>query len=264
MLGNTVEEKELGLAEVDGSIALAPRLAEAYAMRGMLRLWYRFDWVGARADLDRALALNPGDPTALGLYGSYLQGWRGQLREAAETMQKAIERDPLNPALLRNLGSVYLFSEDLVRARKAYDRETEIESGIKGEKPFGGDAWPIYLLILEGKPAQALEESKHRVGLEAWRLMGIALAQHALGHEQEARRALAQLGDPRFASSFSVQVAQVHAFLGEKDKAFEWLDRAYANRDPGLPRLKVDPLLRKLSGDPRYAALLEKINLPPD
>ena len=61
------------------------------------------------------------------------------------------------------------------------------------------------------------------------------------------------------------QIAEVYAFRGEADKAFEWLGRAYDERDPGLPpHLKGDPLLKNIRHDPRYNALLEKMRLPPD
>jgi hypothetical protein len=58
------------------------------------------------------------------------------------------------------------------------------------------------------------------------------------------------------------QIAEVYAFRGEADRAFEWLDRAYAQRDGGMTYLKVDPLLRTLKGDPRYTAVLKKMRLP--
>jgi len=251
------DERSLALKEMDKSIALGPGLAESYAIRGLLRIRFQYDWNGARTDFERALALNPDEPLALAQYGFFYLAWRGRLPEAGETLRKAIERDPLNPVLRHHFASVLLFKGDLPAARKAFDREYEICSHFSIE-----DLWPIYLLILEGKPAEALEASRHSE-LKAWQLTGAALAFHALGNEQESLRALADLSVPEY-FDFSVQVAQVHAFRGENDSAFEWLDRAYQHRDPGMMRIKIDPLLRKLSGDPRYAALLAKMNLPPE
>ena len=60
------------------------------------------------------------------------------------------------------------------------------------------------------------------------------------------------------------QVARVHAWRGERERAFEWLDRAYARHDLGLRLVKVDPFLRNLHIDPRFTAFLKKMNLPPD
>jgi len=95
------------------------------------------------------------------------------------------------------------------------------------------------LLLLEGKPREALDASS-RLETEEWRHIVAALAQHSLGHEQESLAALVRLRVSPLVSGYSVQVAQLHAFRGERDSAFEWLDRAYANRDPGMMQLKVD------------------------
>ena len=244
------------LEEIEKGIALAPGLALAWSARSLIRAG-DYDWDGERADLDRALALSPGDPQA-SLNLGRVQAWSAQFKEGVETLLKALERDPLNPVVVHNLGCAYLFNGDLARARQAFDRELRLAS-----RPAGSDAWPIYLLLLEGKPQEALAASRLRAE-EIWRLVGAALAEHALGHEAESLAAVNQLHDPRFTVAFSVQVAQVHAFRGERDLAFAWLDRAWDNHDVGMSRLKVDPLLRKLSGDPRYTALLKKMNLPLD
>ncbi len=84
--------------------------------------------------------------------------------------------------------------------------------------------------------------------------------QHTLGHEQESRQALDEVTreSARFAA---FQIAELHAWRGEKDEAFAWLDRAYRQRDGGLTRLKTDPLLASLRPDPRYQALLKRLQL---
>jgi hypothetical protein len=68
----------------------------------------------------------------------------------------------------------------------------------------------------------------------------------------------------RFATSGPYQIAEVYAWGGEKDRAFEWLEKARERGDAGLLHTKVDPTLRGLRGDPRYTALLKKMNLPLD
>jgi serine/threonine-protein kinase len=240
--------------ETEKAIALAPGLPLAWSARSMLRT-ARFDWAGSRADVERALSLSPGDPLAsTGL--ARFQVWTGQFKEGLDTLQRALERDPLNPVVVHDLASAYLFEGDLVRARQVFDRRERL-----GSPQADGDDWPGYLLILEGKPQEALEAAGRRP-LEVWRLVGTAMAQHALGNDPAARAALARLHDPQFARPFSVQVAQLHAMLGEKDEAFAALERAYEFRDVGMLRLKADPLLRKLAGDPRYGALLVRLKLP--
>jgi serine/threonine-protein kinase len=81
-----------------------------------------------------------------------------------------------------------------------------------------------------------------------------------LGHAKEAQQHLAEL-IAQNAASGAYQIAAVYAWWGDKEAAFQWLDRAFAQHDAGLTVLKVDPLLRKLHSDPRYAALLRKLKL---
>jgi hypothetical protein len=92
------------------------------------------------------------------------------------------------------------------------------------------------------------------------RLQGLALAYHALGRKQESDASLAELVG-KFADG-PYLISDVYAFRGEKDRAFERLEKAYAERDAGLTEIKGDPLMKNLEHDPRYAALLKKMGLP--
>jgi hypothetical protein len=89
----------------------------------------------------------------------------------------------------------------------------------------------------------------------------LPLAFHALGRRSESDAALAALKS-KYAGEMAYQIAEVHAFRGEADLAFEWLERAYDQRDGGLGDIKGDRLVRGLAGDPRYRALLRKLKLP--
>jgi tetratricopeptide (TPR) repeat protein len=94
-----------------------------------------------------------------------------------------------------------------------------------------------------------------------WQGQGFAIVYYALGRRREADEALADY-IKRFQNEAAFQIAQIYAFRGDADRAFEWLDRAYAQRDPGTSELKGDPLLKNLEKDPRYAAFLKKMKLP--
>jgi hypothetical protein len=96
---------------------------------------------------------------------------------------------------------------------------------------------------------------------EIWRLAGLPLVYHALGRHRESDAALAAL-ESKYAREAAYQIAEVHAFRGEADLAFQWLERAYDQRDGGLVDIKGEPLLRGLAGDPRYKAFLRKMKLP--
>jgi predicted Zn-dependent protease len=95
---------------------------------------------------------------------------------------------------------------------------------------------------------------------EIWRLTGEALAYHALGRASESDAALAQL-ITNHQGNMAYQIAEIYAYRGEPDSAFEWLNRAYEQRDAGLRSLKIDPLVEGLRHDPRYTEFLKKIHL---
>ena len=114
--------------------------------------------------------------------------------------------------------------------------------------------------LMRSKPEAALQEMD-REKEPFWRRFGLALAYHALGRKKEADAALNEfIEKDRKVGAF--QIAEVYAFRGEADKAFVWLERAYAQRDGGLAWLKGDPLLKNLEADPRYKAFLKKMRLP--
>ena len=95
-----------------------------------------------------------------------------------------------------------------------------------------------------------------------WRLTGEALVYHALGRDRDSDAALKQL--VTFHQKYTAyQIAEVYAFRGKPNEAFEWLNRAYQQRDSGLRSVKIDPLLKTLRHDPRYATLLKEMRLAP-
>ncbi len=96
---------------------------------------------------------------------------------------------------------------------------------------------------------------------ESWQLSGLPLAFHALGRRSESDAVLAALKS-RYGGEMAYQIAEVHAFRGEADLAFAWLERAYAQRDGGVTEIKYDRLMRGLVGDPRYKVFLRKLKLP--
>ena len=94
-----------------------------------------------------------------------------------------------------------------------------------------------------------------------WRAFGLCLAYHAAGRAAEADATLSAFIKD-YGETMAFQIAEVFAYRKEMDRAFEWLDRAFALRDGGMADLKNDPLLKSLVGDPRYAALMKKMRLP--
>jgi hypothetical protein len=117
-----------------------------------------------------------------------------------------------------------------------------------------------FTFLVAADPASALAASQ-RASIEVFRLQGAALAEHDLGHAPAAQQRLDEL-ITKDAGGAAYQIAEVYAWWGDKERAFQWLDRAYLQHDGGLTTVKVDPLLRSLRPDQRYKALLHKMKLP--
>jgi serine/threonine-protein kinase len=236
------------------AVRLDLNLAEAYAARGYLRGCYSWDWQGAHADLVRALALNPADDSTHERYARLLASL-GRLPEAIATARAPLDKDPLSSRIWYVLGRLQAAHGDLVDARRSLERVLVITP----EHAYA----PLDLglvALLEGNPAAARVQFE-RAPTAAFRLTGLAIAEFDLGNAKAAQDALDALVREH-AQGYAYQIAEVHAWRGEKDQAFVWLDRASAQRDAGLQRLKYDPTLRKLHGDARYVALLRRLHFP--
>jgi TolB-like protein/Tfp pilus assembly protein PilF len=249
-----VSARQRALAAADKSIALAPDLADGYAARGWLRSNVTWDWTGGQADFEKALALEPGSAATQRRYGLLLLNL-GRMTEAVAATRKSIELDPLSSAAWNNLGTMYFVNPDQFReAREALDRAL----AINPESNFANNNLAT-LELLEGHAQKALDVFR-RAG-EVWSQTGVAMAEHTLGHAKESQRALDEL-IAKYAHDSAYQIADVYAWRGEADKAFEWLERAYVQRDGGLGGIKVDPVLKSLWTDARFAAMLKKLGLP--
>jgi TolB-like protein/Tfp pilus assembly protein PilF len=243
-------------AHAEKAVTLAPQDAEGYATRGYLRNLYAWDWAGAEADFTKALLL---EPAASGVQAQYanLLGSLGRLPEAIAVAQKATQLDPLWASGWDALGRYQIFSRNFPSADEALRRALEIQPELAYALSHMGT-----LQLLQDNAAQAQAPATCRkIDFEVLRLPCIAMAEHTLGHSKESQQALEEL-IAKYAKEAAYQIAEVFAWRGEKTEAFEWLERAYQQRDGGLSDLKVDVLLAGLHGDPRFEALLRKMNLP--
>jgi tetratricopeptide (TPR) repeat protein len=236
------------------ALALDPQLAEAHLAMGWIQSTYDWNWAAADASVLRALELEPGSAEALRL-ASIQASTLGRMNEAIGLANKGIERDPLRPNSYNNLGLILLAVNRDTEAEAAFRRAQELDPG-GASRHYG-----IGLsLLLQGKTDATLQEIQQETD-DVWRLSGLPLAFHALGRRSESEAALADLKS-KYAGEAAYQIAAVHAFRDEADLAFEWLERAYNQRDGGLADIKGDRPMRGLVGDPRYKAFLLKMNLP--
>ena len=247
-LDSTLADRKEARAAVDKAITLQPGLAYGYLVRAMLRT-DEPDIAGAGEDLRQALALEPENAEVLMYYGALALTPIGKLPEAIGVLRKATRTDPLNARVWNFLGVSLQFAGDLDGALAVVNRSLEI-SPVQTYGPVGLGT----TLLLLGRPAQALTAFQRSTG-EPFRLFGAALANFALGNEREGQRQLAALIE-KYAGTAAFQIAEVYAWRGDRDQAMHWLERARAQKDGGLPYVKMDPLLRKLHGDPRYEAML--------
>jgi serine/threonine-protein kinase len=245
------------VAAAGKAVALGGDLPDGYVARGLLRIPTAWDFEGSGADLRRALALKPDDSDALSTYADVVLRAQGHLKEAIAALRKASEVDPLNARVWTLLGSTLIYDGQLDTARQALNRSVEISPEQAGAAFYLGET-----LLLEGRATEAMA-IMHRPGNPVYQLLGIAVGEHDLGHPAESQRALDAL-IAGHSHDGAYQIAEAYAWRGDKDRAFEWLERARVQHDGGLHVVKVDPLLTKLRRDPRYAALLRKINLPVD
>jgi hypothetical protein len=117
------------------------------------------------------------------------------------------------------------------------------------------------LQLVDGNAREALE-TFNGIADEEFRYAGVAMAAYTLGDAQASERALDKL-IAIGAQDAAYQIAEVHAWRAESDQAFEWLERAYRQQDGGLADLKGDLQFASLHSDPRYTAMLRKLNFPP-
>ena len=235
------------------AIDLDARLGLGYAMRSLLRS-ANFDWTGAEADARQALTLNPTDPSVLTNYARLCYRL-GRLPEAVSMYRKALERDPLAHVGWQGLGFALAALHDYSAAYDAFGRALAANAGSMYNK-FGLAS----LLLRDGNALEALS-TYQTIDFEPFRDTGVAMAEHTLGDAKASQAAL----DALIGSSAGIDaypIAQVYAWRGDKDRAFEWLERAYRQQDGGLLDIKIDPFVTSLHSDPRYAALLKNLNFP--
>ncbi len=240
------------LQAADKAVALAPDQADGYAARGHIRVQAAWNWSGAQQDFQKALAIDPGNSRALRRYGLLL-GALGRLPEAIAMTRKAIELDPLSSVTWSNLGMLLTGARQFTAADEAIRRALEIQP----ESPYGLGVLGS-LQLLEGKATEALATAR-RGHYEAGRLQQTAMAEYSLGHAEESQQVLDRL-IAKSGNDCAYCVATVYAWRGEKDKAFEWLERAFVQHESNLTDIKHD--FDSLLGDARYSALMRKMNLP--
>jgi TolB-like protein/Flp pilus assembly protein TadD len=240
------------MEHADHAVALAPALAEAYSERALLRL-NQYEWAGAQADLQRALALDPSDVKA-NRRMVLLQLSLGNVDAALAAQLHVVDLDPLDMNSLEILGMCYYFAGHGAEARRTFEKVRVFSPNYEG---LSGNAG--FSFLSDGQSAAASRECEPHPDDTARACL--AAAEHALGHDDRSQAILAELiaKHPRRAC---YAIAKAYGFSGNSAFAFEWLDRAFSAQVKLLTDVKSEPAFRAWHGDPRYLALLRKMNLP--
>jgi serine/threonine protein kinase/tetratricopeptide (TPR) repeat protein len=238
---------------VERALSLEPDLAEGRVALAYIQLNYDWDWRGAEASIGRAMEQAPGNALVL-RHAGLLADNLGHVDDAIGLYRRAVEQDPLSAGNYLNLAGVSQNAGRLAEAEAAYRKALELAPQRAGTRAY----FSLVLLAL-GRDEEALAEAV-RESEEVFRLLALAIVHHALGRGTESDEALRELIE-KCAEEGAYQIAEVHAIRREADAAFEWLERAYAQRDSGLVLMKTDSCLRSLHGDPRWGAFLKNMGL---
>jgi TolB-like protein len=246
---------ELARSSAERALQVAPDLAAVYIAEADVQQ-DQFDWKGAAASLRKAKQLDPGNSDVLESESVLAMGF-GDVDRSIELGRRAEVLDPVNPNI-----KAYL-ALSLCAAGRIEEAKVESQD-ILSQTP--GNLWGhggmAYCFIAEGKFDQALQEAN--LGNTEWlRLVEASIAQWGLGKKTESNVSLNRLIDV-YADVAAYQVAEAYAFRGDADSAFQWLERAHRQRDPGIQRMKLDVSFLKIRSDPRWGAFLTKMGLADD
>lgn len=248
------EGMALAREAVQNALALDEDLAIAWSNLGQIELLDTWDWTAANKAIHKALQLAPSNAEVLN-HAAGLAVATGRLDDAISFLKGSVALDPLNQSSHNSLGLAFMNSGRLDEAEAVFRQLLELNP----KYPWGH----INLgrvKLLKAQPEEALVKFARSSNVP-WRDSGIALALSDLGRHDEARAALMRL-ENEYANGFSFQIAAIHAWRGDLDLAFDWLQRSYQSHEVGMLYVPTDPFFSNIHDDPRWLDLLDKLELP--
>lgn len=249
-----LEGKHRAMKALDRAIAIAPEQAKAWLERGDLKYAHWWDWNGGALDLERGAAAGARDTADYLVRMARLRAALGHLEEAIVLTKRASQIDPRHATPLVVMGYHLTALGRFEEAERVLTQAARLDPTDEHAHYYLGLG-----KLLRGRPQEALahfEDSAY-----VFRLTGQAIAYHQVGDRKHSDQALKTLRE-RYGHILPYQVAEVYAFRGEREQAFQWLDRSCQVHDASIMYLLWDPLLHTLHGDPRFTAVLTKVHLP--
>jgi TolB-like protein len=254
-LENLAQAKSMALKALE----LDDTLAEAHTSLAYARWLADLDWSTAEREFQRALELKSSYVPAHQWYAEYLAAL-GRHDQALTEIKRAQQLDPLAVPVNRAVGWVLYFA-------RRYDQSVEeLQKALAMDPEFLGARLVLWWAqVAKGAFEDAIADIRkevQRAGSGTVKKLMLAYACAASGKQEEANGILWEV-EAKLAAEDRLALLSTFPLtaLGEKDRAFQQLERAYEHREPGLMFLKVAPWLDPLRSDPRYAALLEKLGL---
>jgi adenylate cyclase len=247
-----VEGHEMARAHIERALAIDPNYAYAISSRAWLAMSYERDYRAAADYFRRALELAPNDAAILGNF-AVLARLLGRPDRAVELTNRSIARNPLGASSFINLSDQLYQGHQFSEAAEAARRALQLAPG----SPSAIVNLAVTQLFLED-PEGALD-SVATIDIPFYALFIHALAEFDLGRREAADSALAELSE-NYADQRAVYIAAIHAYRGEKDDAFQWLQRAIDERQRTLA-MRTEPLFDNLRDDPRWQRVLEQFGL---
>ena len=240
------------------ALDLDDTLAEAHATLAFIKMRYDYDWTGAEQEFKQSIELNPNYPVTHQYYGTFLVN-TGKTDEGLREINRALELDPLsvtiNWSLGLNLYHARRYDEAIAQLQKVLQMDSSHEltygslATAYAQKGMFADA-----IATQQKLAALYKDSSLRFGLPY--IYAVS------GRREEVQWMLDELKNKLEQNDFrSFQMAKIYVALGQQERAFEWLNRAYENRDFDMIFLKVDPSLDPLRDDPRFQDLMRRVGL---
>lgn len=241
------------------ALQLDDTLAEAHASLAYVHFFYEWDGPAAEREFGRALDLNPHYATARHWYAEYLAA-TGRMDEALEQVKQARDDDPHEIITHTAVAEVYNLARQYDQAIEQCRRTLELEPNFPLAHFHLGRAYLEKAMYTEA--IAEFEQAKSFSGGSPAMVMVLGYAHARAGHSAEARKILAELqarANQQYVSS--LYFAALYAGLGDRNQAFNWLNRAFQERSDYLVYLKVDPMADSLRSDPRFHKLLHRIGL---